>query len=103
MIGIEVAYADTHQQVVIPVRLEAGSTVLQAIIASRITSESRDIPCITELNNRVGIFGKLVRLDALLQEGDRVEIYRHLRQDPKEARRKKAQINRNARKHTKRT
>jgi len=39
----------------------------------------------------VGIWGRTVALDAPLAEGDRVEIYRPLRMDPKEARRRRAQ------------
>jgi putative ubiquitin-RnfH superfamily antitoxin RatB of RatAB toxin-antitoxin module len=40
--------------------------------------------------NKTGVFGKAVKLDALLTEGDRVEIYRPLIADPKEARKKRA-------------
>jgi putative ubiquitin-RnfH superfamily antitoxin RatB of RatAB toxin-antitoxin module len=40
--------------------------------------------------NKIGIFGKVAKLDTLLTEGDRVEIYRPLIADPKEARKKRA-------------
>jgi hypothetical protein len=41
-------------------------------------------------DGRVGIFGKAVKLSQVLKSGDRVEIYRPLLNDPKEARRRKA-------------
>jgi hypothetical protein len=47
-------------------------------------------PEIDLAKNKVGIFGKLAKLDKVLQPGDRVEIYRPLIADPKEARKKRA-------------
>lgn len=41
-------------------------------------------------NNKVGIFGRLAKLTDIVQEGDRIEIYRPLLADPKEIRRKRA-------------
>ena len=40
--------------------------------------------------NKVGIYSKLCELDTVLEDGDRVEIYRPLKADPKEARRSRA-------------
>lgn len=54
------------------------------------SAEKDILELILELKDRIGIFGKCVSLDALLSEGDRIEIYRPLMQDPKEARRKRA-------------
>ena len=69
--------------------LEVGArtTVRQAIKRSGILSR---FPEIELAHGRVGIFGRPVRLDALLNDGDRVEIYRALIADPKEARRGRA-------------
>jgi putative ubiquitin-RnfH superfamily antitoxin RatB of RatAB toxin-antitoxin module len=48
--------------------------------------------------NKVGIFGKLARTDTMLRDRDRVEIYRALIADPKEARRRRAQAAKRSRK-----
>ena len=45
----------------------------------------------------VGVFGRIVRADAPLRDGDRVEIYRPLREDPKSARRRRAAASRSVR------
>jgi hypothetical protein len=87
-IRVEVAYALPHQQVVLPLRLAPGSTVAQAIDASGILAR---FPEIDLAQNKVGIFGKLTRLDSALRNHDRVEIYRPLVADPKEVRRKRAE------------
>lgn len=84
---VEVAYALPEMQVVIPVKIAAGAPVEEAIAQSGILKQ---FPEIDLASNKVGVFGKLTRLDAALQPGDRVEIYRALIADPKEARRAKA-------------
>jgi putative ubiquitin-RnfH superfamily antitoxin RatB of RatAB toxin-antitoxin module len=68
-------------------RLPAGGTVQQAIEASALPQK---YPEIDLKKNKVGVFGKLVRLDAPLRDRDRVEIYRPLIADPKEVRKKRA-------------
>ena len=80
---VEVCYAKPDQQWVIPVTLEAGVTVKQAILASGILSVCAEL-ILDELV--VGVFSQKCDLDALLQQGDRVEIYRPLEIDPKQAR-----------------
>lgn len=87
-IDVEVCYALPAEQVVVPVKLDAGQSVEDAIRQSGIMKQ---YPAIDLSMNKVGVFGKLVRLDMPLQAGDRVEIYRPLIADPKESRRKKAQ------------
>ena len=77
---VEVVYARAANAEVVSVDLPAGATVRDALAASRL--ESHD--------HAVGIFGKRVGLDHPLAEGDRVEIYRPLAIDPKEARRLRA-------------
>lgn len=81
---IEVAYARQDTQVVVSLQLEAGSTVQGAIIQSGLLEK---FPEIDLTINKVGIFGRLCELERLLHTGDRVEIYRPLLTDPKEARR----------------
>jgi putative ubiquitin-RnfH superfamily antitoxin RatB of RatAB toxin-antitoxin module len=88
MIEVEVAYARPDVQVIIPVRVAAGASVSAAIEESGLLKQFPDIDL--DGANKVGVFGKLTRLNAPLQAGDRVEIYRQLIADPKEARRAKA-------------
>lgn len=67
--------------------MPAGSTVADAVRASGLLREFREIAFD---DNRLGIFGRLVRTSEILRDGDRVEIYRSLAADPKEARRRRA-------------
>ncbi|MFP4129506.1 MAG: RnfH family protein [Halorhodospira sp.] len=84
---IEVAYALPDQQSLIPVTLPAGGTAEEAIRASGILERHPEI----DLSRQsVGVFGQVVGLDTPLYDGDRVEIYRPLRADPKEARKRRA-------------
>jgi uncharacterized protein len=84
-IGIEVVYGLPERQVLRRVSLPEGSSVGDAIEASGL---ARDFP---EIDPKLaGIFGKRVRTDAKLHDGERVELYRPLRADPKEVRRRRA-------------
>ncbi len=85
--SIEVAYAKPDSQVIIEVSNVAHMTVQQVIDASGILQQYPEIDLAL---NKVGVFGKLISLDAELAAGDRVEIYRPLVADPKEARRQRA-------------
>ncbi len=86
-IQVEVAYAESTRQLVIALDLPAGSTVAQAIEASTLLQQFPDIDLTRQ---KVGIFSQLCALDKPLQSGDRVEIYRPLKQDPMAARRARA-------------
>jgi len=83
----EVAYALPHEQVIIPVKITEGMTAEAAIISSGITQKFPEIDLTV---NKIGIFGKLSKLDTVLRHLDRVEIYRPLIADPKEVRRQRA-------------
>lgn len=86
-IGIEVCYALPDRQFLKAMRVQEGITLRQAIEQSGILKEA---PEISLESARVGIYGKLKTLDSLLRDRDRVEIYRPLIADPKEARRRRA-------------
>jgi putative ubiquitin-RnfH superfamily antitoxin RatB of RatAB toxin-antitoxin module len=86
-INVEVAYALPQKQLILPVNVDLGTTVGGAIVQSGIMMEFPDLDL---ENSAVGIFGKLTKMETVLQEGDRVEIYRPLIADPKEVRRKRA-------------
>ncbi len=84
---VEVAYARDDEQLILTVMAEKGITVEQAIARSKITEHFPEIDLATV---KVGIFGKAAKSDTELRPGDRVEIYRPLIADPKEARKKRA-------------
>lgn len=86
-VEVEVAYARPDAQVIIAVRSTAGATVEQVILQSDIL---RRFPEIDLMRNKVGVFGRLCALTTPVRAGDRIEIYRGLIADPKEARRQRA-------------
>ena len=88
MILVEVAYAKEDEQVIIPLNVDPGTTLEQAIQLSGILEH---YPEIDLAQNKTGIFGKIAKADTELREKDRVEIYRKLIADPKESRRKRAE------------
>lgn len=86
-IAVEVVVALPDRQSVYAVELEQGASVMQAIEASGVR---RAEPNLVIDPARLGIFARRVGPDDVLREGDRVEIYRPLLLDPKEARRRRA-------------
>lgn len=87
-INVEVVYALPHEQALVKVRLPEGATVADAVQASGIAGKHPEIDL---AKNKLGIYGKLTKADAVLRDRDRVEIYRPLIADPKEVRRKRAE------------
>ncbi len=86
-LGVVVAYAPASRQVSeIHVELPVGSTVAQALQASGLAQlfPPGDLDRIA-----VGVWGRKAQRDQLLRAGDRVEVYRPLRVDPKVARRER--------------
>ena len=75
---VEVISAHAQGATVLTVTLPAGATVRDALAAASMSADA------------VGIFGKRVSMETRLADGDRVEIYRPLAIDPKEARRRRA-------------
>ncbi len=94
-IPIEVAYAEPDTQVIIPLMVDEGTTIEQAIKMSGVLASFPDIDLAV---NKVGIFSKLSKLDKTLREKDRVEIYRKLIADPKEVRKQRAEQGKKMRK-----
>ena len=85
MIRVEVAYARPDKQEIVPVTVPEGTSALEAVKLSGIT----DIfPEVDPDSNDMGIFGKVIKDPAAheLRDGDRVELYRPLKIDPKQAR-----------------
>lgn len=87
-IAVEVVYALPQKQYLQRVTLEEGATIEQAILASGLLALRDDI----DLDkNKVGIYSRPAKLQDVVHDGDRVEIYRPLIADPKELRRKRAE------------
>ncbi len=85
-IAICVAYATREEQVIIELSVPDGTTIQEAIQRSGVLSRCPDI----DLRRQgVGVFGQARALDYCPRNGDRIEIYRPLVLDPKEARRKR--------------
>jgi putative ubiquitin-RnfH superfamily antitoxin RatB of RatAB toxin-antitoxin module len=70
-----------------------GATVLDALRASGLLARH---PQLDPTRQAVGIWGRVCAPDAQLKAGDRVEIYRPLQVDPKEARRRRQRLQREA-------
>ena len=91
MIKIEVAYALEEVQYLFPESVEEGTTVIEALKGSKLLKE---VPGL--VIDKVGIFGKLVTHETVLREGDRIEVYRPLKVDPRDRRRQKVEEERKA-------
>lgn len=90
---IEVVYAEDGHVHVISLVVESGTTIRQVINSSGILDECPEI----DLNkNKVGIFSEICDLDTVVFDNIRVEVYRPLIADPKEARRKRAAMEKSA-------
>lgn len=87
MLNIEVCYALAEKQEIVRLRLPDGATLGQALEASGLLEK---YPEIDLKKNKFGIYAKLSKVDAMLRDHDRVEIYRPLIADPKEVRKQRA-------------
>ena len=91
-ITVEVAYALPREQALVTVSLPCGATALDAIRLSGLPERYPDISALLGQPGAIGIYGKVVAADAPLADRDRVELYRPLTVDPKEARRRRARL-----------
>jgi putative ubiquitin-RnfH superfamily antitoxin RatB of RatAB toxin-antitoxin module len=82
---VGIAYALPERQVWFDIELPEGATVQDAVERSGILKQFPEIDLETQ---KVGIYSKLCKLDTVLADGDRVEIYRPIICDPKTVRRK---------------
>ena len=81
-----VAYATPERQWLWAVTLADSATVADALEQARAQAAGLDVPW----NADVGVFGELCDRAAVPRDGDRIEIYRPLKADPKESRRERA-------------
>jgi putative ubiquitin-RnfH superfamily antitoxin RatB of RatAB toxin-antitoxin module len=84
---IEIIYAEKEKVFSKALQVTSGCKIIDAINQSGVLDEFPDIDLSV---NKVGVFSQLKDLDAMVNDGERIEIYRPLVIDPKEARRKRA-------------
>ena len=84
--NVGVCYAEADRQSWLRLEVPDDSTVEQAIRLSGMLSR---YPEIDLTKQKVGIFGKLAKLDTIVKEGDRVEIYRQITADPNMVKRRR--------------
>lgn len=82
---IEVAYAEAHKQEIVQLEVAPGTTVRAAALQAQL---EQNFPQLDAATAKLGVFGKAVAKpeEEIVQAGDRVEIYRPLLIDPKQAR-----------------
>ena len=88
-IAVEVVFARPDAQSLVTLSLEEGATVAVAIDRSDLAENYPDEPF---ADFSTGIWGREVERDCVLKDGDRVEVYRPLQLDPRESRRRLAQL-----------
>lgn len=88
ILNIEVAYATPERQKILKCQVPAGTNVLDAAKQSGITEIFLDLDLEAV---DFGVWGKAKPAKALVEDGQRIEIYRELLADPKESRRKRAE------------
>lgn len=86
-VAVEVVYALPERQRLLALEVPTGTTARQAVEQSGLLTE---FPELEPGDIKLGIFGKAVAADTPLRDGDRVEVYRPLKADPKEVRRQLA-------------
>jgi len=87
MARVEVVYSPAAREVdCVALEVAEGATVLHALRESRLLERHQDIDLASA---KVGVWGRVASLSQVLREGDRVEVYRPLIVDPKEARRQR--------------
>jgi len=86
LIAIEVVYAEPDRQICLALQLAAGTLVGEAL-----AEVSAEIPGVDLGTVPVGIFGEVCTRSRRLQDGDRIEIYRTVEVNAKEARRRRAE------------
>lgn len=77
--NVGICYAKAARQLWVNIEVPEGTTVIDAIERSGVLDKFPEIDLEAQ---KVGIFGKLSKLDTTLNEGDRVEIYRPITADP---------------------
>ena len=86
--AVDVVYALPKQQKIISVKVKPGTTAIEVLKQSNMLVFFPDIDLETI---KLGVFSNLVKHDRVIEQGDRLEVYRPLIADPKDVRRKRAE------------
>lgn len=89
-IKVEVVYAYPDKFFLKKIELDQVLSVQNVILQSGVLEKYTEIDL---RENKVGVFSRTVKLTDMVEDGDRIEIYRPLIADPKEMRRKRAEKN----------
>lgn len=84
---IEIAYARPEQQRIVRLQVPVGSSVRQVLLQSGLGDEFAEIDI---QHCPIGVFGREITDDYVIRAGDRIEIYRPLEREPRDARRELA-------------
>lgn len=84
--NVGVCYAQADRQLWLRLEVPEGSTIADAIALSGLLNQYPEIDLEAQ---KVGIFGKISKLDSPIKEGDRVEIYRKIIADPQQVQRRR--------------
>ncbi len=87
MSTVELIYATLENQEIILVEIGNEYTINDVIVKSTVLDKHPEIDLAI---NKVGIYNQVKKLDDLVKEGDRIEIYRSLIANPKDVRRRRA-------------
>jgi putative ubiquitin-RnfH superfamily antitoxin RatB of RatAB toxin-antitoxin module len=85
-----VAWATRTQTHLWSLELPSGALIADALAAARCAPGAAQLPIPWD-TARIGVFGELRQRDEAFADGDRIELYRPLRQDPRERRRERVQ------------
>ncbi|BBL35088.1 protein RnfH [Nitrosomonas stercoris] len=88
-ITIQVATAVTKQPIIKQLKVPEGITVKEVL---GFTEIKRIFLEIKEVATKIGIYGKITTPETILQQNDRIEIYKPLAINPKEKRKIKAKL-----------
>lgn len=86
-INVEIVYALPDEQVISTISVPEGTIIKEVLLKSNIFEAYPELDLEVM---KVGLFGKLVKMDQSVRDRDRIEIYRPLIADPKEVRKRKA-------------
>ena len=84
--NVGICYAQADRQIWLKIDVPDGSSIAEAIDLSGLLNQYPEIDLESQ---KVGIFGKISKLETLLKEGDRVEIYRKIIADPQQVQRRR--------------
>jgi len=87
--NIGVCYAEAERQLWVRLEVPDESTIQEAIELSGVLKQYPQIDLTTQ---KVGVYGKLAKLDAPIREGDRIEIYRKITVDPQQVQRRRVDV-----------